>query len=101
MSARRTERRGDLRAQIAANRRGCERLAALARKYGTETLKRIMQEVMDYSEAMMRALLREIPDGEGSFEDFCDGDGIVAPRARTGTRPSTSGMRDHQARATA
>ena len=72
------ERRGDLRAQIAANRRACERLAALARKYGTENLKRIMQEVMDYSEAMMRTLLREMPDGEGAFEDFCDGDGIVA-----------------------
>ena len=25
----------------------------------------------------MRALLAELPDGEGSFEDFCDGDGIV------------------------
>ena len=71
------ERRGDLRAQIAANRRACERLAALAGKYGAANLKRIMQEVMDYSEAMMRGLLRGIPDGEGAFEDFCDGDGIV------------------------
>ena len=75
------ERRGDLRAQIAANRRACGRLAALARKYGTANLTRIMQEVMDYSEAMMRGLLRELPDGEGAFEDFCDGDGIVAPGA--------------------
>ena len=75
------ERRGDLRAQIAANRRACDRLAALARKYGAANLARIMQEVMDYSEAMMRGLLRELPDGEGSFEDFCDGDGIIAPGA--------------------
>lgn len=72
------ERRGDLRAQIAANRRACDRLAALARRYGAGNLRRIMQEVMDYSEAMMRGLLREMPDGEGSFEDFCDGDGILA-----------------------
>ena len=43
------ERRGDLRAQIAANRRACDRLAALARKHGVESLARIMQEVMDYS----------------------------------------------------
>ena len=75
------ERRGDLRAQIAANRRACDRLAALARKHGEENLARIMQEVMDYSEAMMRGLLRELPDGEGSFEDFCDGDGILTPGA--------------------
>ena len=75
------ERRGDLRAQLAANRRACDRLGALARKHGEENLARMMQEVMDYSEAMMRGLLRELPDGEGSFEDFCDGDGILTPGA--------------------
>jgi N-methylhydantoinase B/oxoprolinase/acetone carboxylase alpha subunit len=31
---------------------------------------------MDYSETLMRAMLADLPDGEGSFEDFCDGDGI-------------------------
>src|SRR5215468_6562106 len=71
------ERRGDLRAQIAANLRGVTRLAELARKYGTDLLLRIMQEVMDYSERMMRAALAALPDGTGRFEDFCDGDGIV------------------------
>ena len=70
------ERRGDLRAQIAANRRACLRLAALAEKYGTETLIGIMAEVMDYSETMMRKALAALPDGEASFEDFCDGDGV-------------------------
>ncbi|MFT5445155.1 MAG: N-methylhydantoinase B [Gammaproteobacteria bacterium] len=71
------ERRGDLNAQVAANRRGCTRLAELADKYTAETLLRIMGEVMDYSERMMRHLLRELPDGSGVFEDFCDGDGIL------------------------
>ena len=84
------ERRGDLRAQIAANRRACDRLAALAAKYGTEDLARIMQEVMRYSETMMRGLLRALPDGEGSFEDFCDGDGILVPGA---SRDETFGIR--------
>lgn len=71
------ERRGDLRAQIAANRRGCQRLQQLASKYGTETLLAIMGEVMDYSETMMRKALAALPDGEASFEDFCDGDGVA------------------------
>lgn len=71
------ERWGDLSAQVAANRRAGQRLAALAAKYGTERLTTIMQEVLDYSERMMRALLRELPDGEGRFEDLCDGDGVV------------------------
>jgi len=71
------ERRGDLRAQIAANRRGATRLAELARRHGTEALLAIMQEVMDYSERMMRGMLAALPDGEAAFEDFCDGDGIL------------------------
>ena len=36
-----------------------------------------MAEVMDYSERLMRATLADLPDGEGRFEDFCDGDGIA------------------------
>jgi N-methylhydantoinase B len=71
------ERRGDLRAQIAANLRGVTRLGELADKYGARRLLAIMQEVMDYSERMMRSALRALPDGTGVFEDFCDGDGIV------------------------
>ncbi len=71
------ERRGDLRAQIAANLRGTTRLAELARKYGVARLLAIMQEVMDYSERMMRSALAGLPDGTAAFEDFCDGDGII------------------------
>jgi N-methylhydantoinase B len=36
-----------------------------------------MAQVMDYSERLMRAALVDLPDGEGVFEDFCDGDGIA------------------------
>ncbi len=71
------ERRGDLRAQIAANLRGTTRLAELADKHGRRKLLTIMQEVMDYSERMMRAALAALPDGTAVFEDFCDGDGIL------------------------
>ena len=71
------ERRGDMRAQVAANRRGVKRLETVARKYGFATLQCIMHEVMDYSESMMRTLIRELPDGEGSFADVCDGDGVI------------------------
>jgi N-methylhydantoinase B len=73
-----TERLGDLRAQVAANKRAEVRLVALAEKYGADTLLDIMREVQDYSETMMRAALRALPDGEASFEDIFDGDGVVA-----------------------
>jgi N-methylhydantoinase B len=71
------ERRGDLRAQLAATHRGVTRLQALARKHGVGRLLAIMQEVLDYSERMMRGLLAALPDGAATFEDFCDGDGIL------------------------
>jgi len=72
-----TERLGDLRAQVAANWRAAQRLSELATKYGVDTLLEIMQEVLDYSETMMRAALRALPDGEAEFTDICDGDGVI------------------------
>ena len=71
------ERLGDLGAQLAATFRAIERLAALARRHGVERLIAYMAEVMDYSERLMRRALADLPDGEGSFADFCDGDGIA------------------------
>jgi N-methylhydantoinase B len=75
------ERLGDLRAQVAANYRAAQRLSELAAKYGTDTLLGIMQEVLDYSETMMRSALRTLPDGEAEFTDVFDGDGVLEPGA--------------------
>ncbi len=71
------ERKGDLGAQLAATLRATERLQALARRYGSGAVIGYMAQVMDYSERLMRAALVDLPDGEGVFEDFCDGDGIA------------------------
>ena len=73
------ERLGDLRAQVAANYRAAQRMSELAAKYGTDTLLGIMREVLDYSETMMRAALRALPDGEAEFTDIFDGDGVITP----------------------
>jgi N-methylhydantoinase B len=71
------ERKGDLGAQLAATLRATERLQALARRYGSGAVISYMAQVMDYSQRLMRAALVDLPDGEGVFEDFCDGDGIA------------------------
>jgi N-methylhydantoinase B len=71
------ERKGDLGAQLAATLRATERLKALARRYGGPEIIGYMAQVMDYSDRLMRAALMDLPDGEGTFEDFCDGDGIA------------------------
>lgn len=70
------ERKGDLGAQLAATLRATERMQALARRYGGPELVATMAEVMDYSERLMRAALADLPDGIGTFADFCDGDGV-------------------------
>jgi N-methylhydantoinase B len=71
------ERKGDLGAQLAATLRATARLKALAERYGSAALIGYMAQVMDYSDRLMRAALTDLPDGEGAFEDFCDGDGIA------------------------
>jgi N-methylhydantoinase B len=80
------ERKGDLGAQLAATLRATERLKALARRYGSAALIDYMAQVMDYSERLMRAALIDLPDGEGIFEDFCDGDGIADDAAGADAR---------------
>jgi N-methylhydantoinase B len=76
------ERLGDLRAQVAANTRAAQRLRELATTYGTDELLGIMQDVLDYSETMMRKALAALPDGEAEFTDIFDGDGVI-PRGET------------------
>jgi N-methylhydantoinase B len=71
------ERKGDLGAQLAATLRAVERLKQLVQRYGSAELIGYMKEVMDYSDRLMRTTLMDLPDGEGYFEDYCDGDGIA------------------------
>lgn len=69
------ERRGDLRAQIAANRRGRRRLREDLRSRG-DVVAEAAGELQDYSERYMAEMLEEFPDGTWSFEDALDGDGF-------------------------
>lgn len=70
------ERRGDLRAQLAANERGVRRLQELAATYGLEALQAAFSALLDYAERLMRTLLQTLPDGTWHFEDALDDDGI-------------------------
>jgi N-methylhydantoinase B len=69
------ERRGDLRAQVAANETGADRFRDLVDRYGRATLAAALSAVQDYSERRMRAELADVPDGEYRFEDALDDDG--------------------------
>jgi N-methylhydantoinase B len=71
------EREGDLLAQWMAIRRGEQRLLEVVERYGVARVARNMRALQDYSEAMMRAALGQLPGGAYSFEDFLDGDGVT------------------------
>ncbi|WP_435062460.1 hydantoinase B/oxoprolinase family protein [Halobaculum sp. EA56] len=68
------ERRGDLRAQVAANATGRRRFRDLAEEHGAD-LPPAVEEIKDYSERRMRAELAELPDGTYEFADALDDDG--------------------------
>ena len=71
------EREGDLTAQIASCRIGERRLAEIVARYGPSEVARYGRELGDYSEALMRSLLRTMPEGTYHAVDYLDDDGIT------------------------
>ncbi|MGE3539699.1 MAG: hydantoinase B/oxoprolinase family protein [Candidatus Tectimicrobiota bacterium] len=70
------EREGDLTAQIASNRTGERRLREVIDKYGMPEVLRYSDELQRYSERMTRHVIAALPDGDYTFEDYMDDDGI-------------------------
>jgi N-methylhydantoinase B len=64
---------GDLRAQVAACNTAERTFAGLVQRYGEETLRQYAEELLNYSERMMRAEIAKLPDGDYGFTDFIDG----------------------------
>jgi len=69
------QRRGDLRAQQAANLAGIRRVTDLLEEHGLGTLRTAFDEIKNYSERRMRNEIESLPDGTSSFRDVFDGDG--------------------------
>ncbi|MCL4244383.1 MAG: hydantoinase B/oxoprolinase family protein [Candidatus Dadabacteria bacterium] len=69
------EREGDLRAQLGSLEVGIKRLRHAAEKYSLKKIKEAGDELLSYSEKMMREVIRQIPDGTYKFRDFLDDDG--------------------------
>ncbi|MCX8231576.1 MAG: hydantoinase B/oxoprolinase family protein, partial [Alphaproteobacteria bacterium] len=65
----------DIEAQVASARLGVERYKDLIRQYGYDTFKVACDELMDYTERMMRQEIRKIPNGTYRAEGWMDDDG--------------------------
>src|SRR5882757_6817210 len=68
---------GDLQSQFASLHMGAAGIERLAAKLGEVRFERALQQILDTSEAGMRAVIGRIPDGTYEFEDRIDDDGIT------------------------
>jgi len=66
------ERRGDLRAQLAAHRLAERRLEELCARRGHDRVAAAMDELYAYSERIVRVAVAELPDGRGEAEDLIE-----------------------------
>jgi N-methylhydantoinase B len=66
------ERRGDLRAQLAAHRLAERRVEELCARRGRDRVVSAMTGLYAYSERMVRAALAALPDGRGEAEDVVE-----------------------------
>jgi N-methylhydantoinase B len=66
------ERRGDLRAQLAAHHLAERRLDELCERRGQETVEAAMHELHDYSERLVRTAIARLPDGRFEAADVLE-----------------------------
>ncbi|HWX47079.1 MAG TPA: hydantoinase B/oxoprolinase family protein [Roseomonas sp.] len=66
---------GDLKAQIASVNIGERKIHEIIARFGAETFRDGIRQMLDYAEEQARAVIRDIPNGEYFFADFADEDG--------------------------
>ena len=66
------ERRGDLRAQLAAHRLAERRLEELCARRGHDRVHAAMDELFAHSERIVRAAIAHLPDGRAEAEDVVE-----------------------------
>ena len=80
------ERAGDLESQMGACRVGEQRMLQLAEKYSAAKLQLLIEELLNYSERLVRAQLRTMPAGDFEAEDWLDDDGVSSDLCRIAVR---------------
>jgi N-methylhydantoinase B len=65
---------GDMKAQIAAMTTGERKVHEMIRKFGIETFRQGVEDLLDLGERRARAIIARIPDGDYFFSDYIDED---------------------------
>jgi len=82
---------GDIQAHLGALRAAEAELQRAAERYGEETVRLAMKEVISYTERMTRKAIAEIPDGVYEGEDYADTDGFSDDPVRIKVKLIVSG----------
>lgn len=82
---------GDIQAHLGALRAAEAELQRAAERYGEETVRLAMKEVITYTERMTRRAIAEIPDGVYEGEDYADTDGFSDDPVRIKVKLIVSG----------
>ena len=85
------EREGDLTAQLGAIATGRQRLLEIVERYGFKEANQYASHLIDYTAKMMRAVIRDLPDGVYEAEDFLDDDGYSDDPVRIAVRIEIKG----------
>ena len=67
---------GDLKAQIAACNTGERKVHEMINRFGIETFRQGVGDLLDYAENQARAIIRDLPDGKYDFADYIDEDAV-------------------------
>ena len=73
---------GDVAAMTACTRIGAGVVGELVKRYGTQTVERHVEAILDGSERQFRHRINEVPDGTYKAVDFVDDDGISSDPIR-------------------
>ena len=87
------ERRADFEAQVGSLKTGAARLLEIVARAGAGEAAEYARHLIEYSARMMRATLREIPDGVYEAEDALDSDGVSPGEVALRVRVEVSGER--------
>jgi N-methylhydantoinase B len=80
------EREGDLTSQIGSCHVGERRIREIANTYGPSRIHALIEDLLDYSECLVRAELRSMPAGEFGAEDWLDDDGVTGTPLKIAVR---------------
>lgn len=87
------ERKGDFNAQIGAVNLGLKRLREVVDKYSLSKIRAASDQLLEYSERMMRVVVKDIENGSYEFADYLDGDGFSPKKIKIKVKITIKGSK--------